>query len=97
MADALSMVEQNNRYRAALELMTKSEMCDCGCQMRKPILLKPHHYYAIAKKALGIGADESRDADQAGTCAHSHVTTANNNADLVCCDLASIPNAESSQ
>ena len=97
MADALSMVEQNNRYRAALELMTKSKMCDCGCQMRKPILLKPHHYYAIAKKALGIGADESQDADQAGTCARSHVTTANNDADLVCCDLASIPNAESSQ
>ena len=97
MAEALSMVEQNNRYRAALELMTKSEMCDCGCQMRKPILFKPHHYFAIAKKALGIGADENRDADQAGTCARSHVTTANNDADLVCCALASIPNVESAQ
>ena len=97
MADALSMVEQNNRYRSALELMTKSEMCDCGCQMRKPVLLKPHHYYAIAKKALGIGADESQDADQAGTCARSHVKTSNNDADLVCCDLASIPNAEREQ
>ena len=97
MAEALSMVEQNNRYRAALELMTKSKMCDCGCQMRNPILLKPQHYYAIAKKALGIGADESRDADQAGTCARSHVTTANNDANLVCCDLASIPNAERDQ
>ena len=97
MLDDLSMVEQNNRYRAALELMTKSKMCDCGCQMKTPILFRPQHYYAIAKKALGIGADESQDADQAGTCARSHVTTANNDADLVCCDLASIPNAESSQ
>jgi len=97
MADELSMAEQNNRYRAALELMTKSKMCDCGCQMRKPILLMPHHYYAIAKKALGIGADESRDDDLAGVSAHSHVKTSNNEADLVCCDLASIPNAEREQ
>ncbi len=97
MPDELSMVEQNNRYRAALELMTKSKMCDCGCQMRNPILLKPHHYYAIAKKALGIGADESREDDLAGVSAHSHVKTLNNEADLVCCDLASIPNAESKQ
>ena len=95
MAEALSMVEQNNRYRAALELMTKSKMCDCGCQMRNPILLKPHHYYAIAKKALEIDADESQDVSQAGACARSHATNANNDADLVCCDLASIPNAES--
>ena len=97
MDDALSMVEQNNRYRSALELMTKSKMCDCGCQMKKPILFKSHHYYAIAKKALGIGADESQDADQTGACARSHVTTANNDADLVCCDLASIPNVEREQ
>ena len=97
MHDELSMVEQNNRYRAALELMTKSKMCDCGCQMKKPILLKPHHYYAIAKKALEIDADESQDADQAGSCARSHVTTAHNDADLVCCDLASIPNVEREQ
>ncbi len=97
MADALSMVEQNNRYRAALELMTKSEMCDCGCQMRVPVLFRPQHYYAIAKKALGIGADESRDDDRAGVSAHSHVKTSNNEADLACCDLAPIPNVERKQ
>ena len=97
MLDDLSMVEQNNRYRAALELMTKSKMCDCGCQMRNPILLKPQHYYAIAKKALGIGADESRDDDRAGVSAHSHVKTSNNEADLACCDLAPIPNVERKQ
>lgn len=85
-------------YRIALEMMTKMEPCDCGCpNAQKPVLLNPQHYYAIAKKALGIGADESQDADQAGTCARSHVTTENNDADLVCCDLASIPNAESKQ
>ncbi len=97
MDEALSMAEQNNRYRSALELMTKSKMCDCGCQMETPILFRPQHYYAIAKKALEIDADESQDADQAGTCARSHVTTANNDADLVCCDLASIPNVERGQ
>ena len=97
MADELSMAEQNNRYRAALELMTKSKMCDCGCQMKKPILFKPHHYYAIAKKALGIGADESQDDYRAGVCAHSHVKTSNSEANLACCDSAPIHNAGSEQ
>ena len=95
MADELSMAEQNNRYRASFELMTKSEMCDCGCQMRKPILLKPHHYYAIAREALRIGADESRGDDRAGVSAHSHVKTSNNEADLACCDSAPIHKAGS--
>jgi len=89
---------KHDKYKKALETMVKVQVCDCGCpNAQKPVLLKPQHYYAIAKKALGIGADESQDADQAGTCARSHVTTENNDADLVCCDLASILNAESEQ
>lgn len=85
-------------YRIALEMMTKMEPCNCGCpNAQNTVLLKPQHYYAIAREALRIGADESQDASQAGPCARSHATNANNEADLVCCDLASIPNVERKQ
>lgn len=93
-----TLQEMHDKYKKALEIMVKVQTCDCGCPSRmKPVLLKPQHYYAIAKKALGIGADESQDVSQAGACARSHATNANNEADLVCCDLASIPNVESAQ
>ncbi len=80
--------QKHETYRLALEIMTKTEPCDCGCpNARKPVLLKPQLYYAIAMEALRIGADESQDDDRAGVSAHSHVKTSNNEADLVCCDL----------
>ena len=90
--------QKHKTYRLALEMMTKMEPCDCGCpNAQKPVLLKPQHYYAIAREALRIGADESQDDDRAGVCAHSHVKTSNNEADLACCDSAPISNVESAQ
>lgn len=74
------------RMRNALMLMTQVEPCDCGCGGNKPVLMKPHHYYAIAKEALGNGTDESRGAGQTGPCARAHVTPANSDADRACCD-----------
>ena len=65
---------------------------------RKPRLCSEcAHSYAIAREALRIGADESQDDDRAGVCAHSHVKTSNNEADLACCDSAPISNVESAQ
>ncbi len=88
-----NLQERHNKYKKALEIMAKVQVCDCGCPSgMKPVLLKPQHYYAIAREALRIGADESQDDDRAGVCAHPHVKTSNNDADLVCCDLAPIPN-----
>lgn len=90
--------QKHKTYRLVLEMMTKMEPCDCCCpNAQKPVLLKPQHYYAIAREALRIGADESQDDDRAGVCAHSHVKTSNNEADLACCDSAPISNVESAQ
>jgi len=89
---------KHDKYKKALETMVKVQVCDCGCpNAQKPVLLKPQHYYAIAREALRIGADESQDDDRAGVCAHSHVKTSNNEADLACCDSAPISNVESAQ
>lgn len=40
------------RLRAALQSMSQTKPCDCGCNGNKAVLLKPAHYYAIAKEAL---------------------------------------------
>ena len=87
------LVAQNARYRAALETMTKCEPCDCGCPGgQKPVLMKPQHYYAIAREALGVGIDESRDVAGTGS-AHCPMTkAANSDADCVCCDSVPTPN-----
>ena len=93
-----NLQERHDKYKKALEIMAKVQACDCGCPSgMRPVLLKPQHYYAIAREALRIGADESQDDYRAGVCAHSHVKTSNSEANLVCCDLASIPNAEREQ
>jgi len=93
-----NLQERHDKYRNALEIMAKCQTCDCGCPSgMRPVLLKPQHYYAIAREALRIGADESQDDDRAGVCAHSHVKTSNSEADLACCDSAPIHNAGSEQ
>lgn len=43
---------ENQKFRSALELMAKVERCDCGCNMNKPILMRPSDYYVIAKNTL---------------------------------------------
>ena len=94
-ANGESLVAQNARYRAALETMTKCEPCDCGCPGgQKPVLMKPQHYYAIAREALGVGIDESRDVAGTGS-AHCPMTkAANSDADCVCCDSVPTPNVK---
>jgi hypothetical protein len=47
------LLEDHSRLRDALKLMTQVEPCDCGCpNALQPVLMKPHHYYIIAKEAL---------------------------------------------
>ena len=43
-----------DRLRAALQSMAMTRPCDCGCNTDKAVLLKPAHYYAIAKEALKV-------------------------------------------
>lgn len=40
------------RLRRALQSMTRTEPCGCGCDGVKAILLRPSRYYLIAKEAL---------------------------------------------
>lgn len=52
-AEIAALKAERDRYRQALEAMTKKEPCDCGCPSGESVvILKPTHYYAIASDAL---------------------------------------------
>ena len=42
----------NERMKAALQIMVQVEECHCGCEGMIPILMRPPEYYVIAKLAL---------------------------------------------
>jgi hypothetical protein len=51
--EVAALKAERERYRKALESMTRKEPCDCGCPSgKKAVILKPAHYYAIAAEAL---------------------------------------------
>ena len=51
--EVAALKAERDRYRKALEAMTRKEPCDCGCPSgEKAVTLKPAHYYAIAAEAL---------------------------------------------
>ena len=51
--EVATLKAERDRYRKALEAMTRKEPCDCGCPSgEKAVTLKPAHYYAIAAEAL---------------------------------------------
>lgn len=56
----LETVKRLELMYTTLQSMTQYEECDCGCPWKaKPVLMKPAHYYMLAKEALGI--DRNKD------------------------------------
>ncbi len=93
--EVISLRKEVKRLRSVFEQMSRFEPCDCGCpSARKPLLMKPHHYYLMARDALGVGIDESRDDAQTGQCALAHAKPPNSDADQACCDSVPTPNVE---
>ena len=83
------------RMKSALEYMVRLEPCDCGCPWKcNPILLKPAHYYALAKEALGICAVESRDSGRTGLPVVPMTNPANSEPEHVCRETAQTPNVK---
>lgn len=87
------LLEDHARLKDALKCMTQLEPCECGCASGKmPVLMKPHHYYAIARDALGNGVIESRDSEQNGQTGSAQAKPENSDMESVCHDIAPSPN-----
>lgn len=51
--ETIKLRKEVARLRGVLEAMTKTTPCDCGCPTAsQPVLMKPLHYYAMARAAL---------------------------------------------